>query len=275
MIGRIQRIWSNLIQIAVKNRPVSPVKMGEKILLLLSAPCTQAYFDSEEVRRQFAEYDLAIVNNMLVYSEREMHIWHPKYVIIFDPVFYNDDISYSDKRNNFLQAVERIDWECYIVTSSLAKFRIKNENVKFIYISPFSIKKYSNLKIGFLKKNIVNLGCNSVIQGALYFAITFLYKEIAILGCTYKGYDVEMKQDGLHLDGYSHYYDGQIDHEIIANEQLEQMSMGFLTDYYYRSYLSSMIFHNIKKYANKMGVIITNYSEGNKIDAFVTKELRK
>ena len=78
-------------KIFITNKTTKPYVMGDKILLLLSAPDAQNYFDHESVREQFKDHDLAVVNFMPMFSAKEMHLYKPKYVINIDPGMFQDD----------------------------------------------------------------------------------------------------------------------------------------------------------------------------------------
>ena len=62
------------------------------------------------------------------------------------------------------------------------------------------------------------MGMNNVIQGALYFAITFGYKKVAMLGCLYRHLDFHMESDGLHIKEHMHYYDNEPCKVFLSNE---------------------------------------------------------
>lgn len=253
----------------LKNGITKPEKKGEKILLLLSAPSAQYYFDYESVQNQFIDYDLAVVNFMPHYSKREMQQFKPKYVIAIDPGLYSKDYLGINTVNHYKESIEKaleeFDWRCYLVTSVLEEFEISNTNINKIHMSLFTTK-YKRWMIGLCKRNIVNFGMHNVIQGALYFAMTFGYKEIAILGCPYRSLNYYMETDGLHIDEHNHYYELNRDKIIIPNEQLAKRYKQSYSVYYHRRALeSSLILYYLSEYAKRLGVNVTNYSEGSMI----------
>lgn len=255
-----------------------PMKMGEKILLLATAPCVEDFFKYESVRKQFEGYDLAFINYMLVYSENEVMEYKPKYIILLDPIFYRSDYFGEGKINTEKEKVvtvlEKIDWECYLLTSVLADFGLKNQNIKYVRLSCFEVA-YHKWALPLYKKNLVNMGLYNVMQGALYFAVTFGFKTIAVLGCTYKQADLHIEEDGLHIEGYPHYYNLDRTHEIIPIEVLNKLKESSVAQIYARGYKSLMCFWNLKKYADLFGAQIINYSEGSAIDAFSCGKLDK
>ena len=267
----------SLKKILIKNRLTTPQIMGSKILFLATAPCVQDYFDYKSVREQFRDYDLACINYMLIYSTDYVFKWHPKYFILLDSIFYQGSIDVNSEQFNaekqkVVNILEKVDWECYIVTSVLADFRIQNKNVHYIFLSCFA-KSYNNFWYPLFKRNFLNLGIYNVIQGAVYFGITFGYKEIAILGCTYKYLMMEMKKDGLHIYNHNHYYDLKRLEEVIDYNRILQMRDGFIATMYRRAVNSYKCCWELQKYASRMGCHITNYSKESMIDAFQMGDL--
>lgn len=254
-----------------------PTKMGEKILLLATAPCVKDFFEFESVREQFQDYDLAFINYMIFYSQKEAFLYKPKYIILLDPIFYQSDYFGKDKVNPEKEKIrgvlKKIDWECYIITSVLADFGVKSDNINYIRLSCFELP-YKKWAKPFYKRNICNMGIYNVMQGAIYFSITFGYKEIAILGCTYQPAERCMKEDGLYIYGYAHYYDLERICEYVPIEKLRKMDKSFLANALARGAKSLECFWNLKKYGNEHGAHIINYSEGSAIDAFETGTLK-
>ena len=255
----------------LKNGITKPCKMGDNILLLATAPCVDYYFKHESVRKQFDGYDLAIINFMLLHSEKEVFELKPKYIVLFDPIFYTEglkgDIIDFDAKKVIKDILERIDWDCYIVTTIFADFEVKNKHIDYIRLN-FIFKGYHDCLYPFFKRNWINMGFHNVIQGALFFAITFGYKKIAMLGCPYKHLKFHMEMDGLHIEEHMHYYDKEPYMVFIPNEELERKKPCFTMNLYKRAYESSKILWGIKRYALKEKAEIINYSEDSEIDVF-------
>lgn len=254
-----------------ETRPTRPCVMGNKILFLATAPCVKDFFEYESVREQFADCDIACINYMLVYSTKEIFEIKPKYIILFDPIFYDDSffpgMTHNPEKEAVVNILEKIDWNCYLVTSTLADFGIKNGMIQYVRLSCFEVP-YKKIWHPFYKHNWINMGIYNVMQGALYFAVTFGYKDIAILGCTYQIGKLHMEDDGLHIDGYRHYYNLERTHEVISMEVLNKSKESSVANIYARGYKSLMCFWNLKRYADSFGAKIVNYSEGSAIDAF-------
>lgn len=274
----IRKKIQSLNKLLFTNKITKPRKMGDNILLLATAPCVSDFFEYESVREQFKNYDLAFINYMIYYSQEEVFKYKPKYFILIDSIFYDDDFfkdkPYNPEKKKVVDILEKIDWECYVVTSVFADFGVKNEHVRFIRLSCFT-SRYKKSTHVFFKNNLLNTGIFNVVQGALYFAITFQYREIAVLGCTYKNLEMFMDVDGLHIMEHNHYYDLTKEEIIITNEELDKRENGYIENLDKRAYISSGILWDLKCYAEKMNVKMTNYSEGSMIDAIKMGKLIK
>lgn len=261
-----------------RNKLTRPSVLGEKIMLLLSAPSAQYYFDYKSVRDQFKDYDLAVVNYMPVYSAKEMRMHKPKFFFAIDPGLYSNDYfgigTVNTEKEKLEKSLKDIDWDCYLVTSVLEDFNIENPHVMIIHLT-FLETTFARWKIGLLKRNYLNLGASNVVQAALFFAITFGYKTVAILGCPYRNLKFYMEQDGLHIDEHNHYYALERDKIVISNDELFARKIEYSVNYYSRALKSSKIMLALKKYAEAQAVDVTNYSEGSMITTIKMGKLDK
>lgn len=269
---------NSLNKLLFTNKITKPVKMGNKLLLLATAPCVSDFFEYASVREQFKDYDLAFINYMIYYSQKEVFLYKPKYFILIDSIFYDDnffkDKSINPEKQKVVGILEKIDWECYVVTTVFADFGLKNKNVHFIRLSCFS-SQYGKGTMKMFRKNLLNPGIFNVVQGALYFGITFGYEQIAILGCTYKNLHMYMDVDGLHILEHRHYYDLEAKEIVISNEELDRRKTGYIENLDKRAAISSRILWDLKKYAADRNVEVINYSEGSMIDSIKMGRLIK
>ena len=268
----IKRKLNSLWKLLVKNKITKPRMMGEKLLVLATAPCVSRYFENESVRRQFKDYDIACINYMLYYSKNEVFQMKPKYIVLIDPCFYQEHVSSISEPplpsyKKIAKILEEVDWDCYVVTTVFAEFEVTNPHIHYIRLSCFSTT-YKEWKLPLFKSNFVNLGFNNVIHGTLFSAIVFGYKNIAILGCPYKPLNVKMTEEGLHVVEHMHYYDDVPYEYTIPYEELLAREEGFFAHLNKRAYLSSRCLWDIKKLADYYGCKIVNYSEDSRIDAF-------
>lgn len=267
--GKLKRFYD----LITDKRPTKPFVAGEKIIILSTAPSVRAFFEYDSVQKQFEEYDVAVINFMLIHSEELMHRIRPKFIVLIDSIFFIEsarkDIPEWMARDceRTLEALERIDWDCYIITMPTGEWRIKNRHIRFIYLSILKFN-YSKKILGLYKRNLINPGNNNVIIAAIYAAITFGYKEIALLGAPYRALDFEKKSDGLHIYEHYHYYDNTPWDVFISNDELKKMQEDFSSRLCRRSLENAISFESIQRYATDNSAIITNYSEGSQITVF-------
>lgn len=257
---------SNITKISKISKPCT---LGDNLLILATSPEVNAYLHNEEVREYFKEYDVAVVNKMPLCSESEMKTIRPKYIIFSDNIFYLDSINgVPNERKIWVEEVlTRIDWDCYIVIPFLATYQVSNPKIKYIYLNILEMR-YNQLADYFYKKNIANSGGNTVVMSALYFGITFGYKQIGILGFTYRSGYGYMDEDGWHYDGYIHYYDEKVKHNVIKNDDIFTNGEDFLLWLAKRGVKSRTILRDIALYAKKHNSNITNYTFHSNVDTF-------
>ncbi len=246
-------------------------KLGDNLIVLGGAPCASWFLDDPEYRSHFQGYDVAFVNYMVFKSENSFFEIKPRYIMMFDPILYRDDYFGPGKENHIknecMRIFEKVDWECNIVTTANAQFEFSNSNMNCIKISPVSVN-YHRFWNNALKKNIFNLGLYNVNQGAVYFAITFGYKNIALLGINYQLTQFRIEKDGMHTWAPMHYYDTQPDEELHTWDVINSYKYGMVADRYKHAYESAKVFWGIGSYAKENDVKVTNYSDFSALDGF-------
>lgn len=263
----IVRKVKSLYKLFIKNRLTKPIIMGEKILILACAPCVNNYFKHESVRMQFRDYDIAFINFMIVHSENDMFQIKPKYIMLIDPIFYDDDPLWEKEREQVWGVLNRINWECTLVTSVLADFKINNNNITIHRISCFEIP-YREWLLPFFRKNMITPGLFNIMQAAIYYSITFGYKKIAILGCNYQMSHMKMVESGLRITYYEHYYDQEKEYAYLSWDELNKMKNGYISSIFERASKSAACFFSLAKYAQKNNAEVINYSDDSALDGF-------
>ena len=265
---KLESVWKLL----VKNRISKPRKMGDKLLILATAPCVSHFLEKPSVRHQFKDYDIACINYMLYYSKEEVFQIKPKYFVLMDPCLYQEyEVSPNEpwipNYKDMAEILEEVDWDCYIITTVFADFEITNPHIQYIRLSCFS-STYKKWKLPLFRSNFFNLGGYNVVQGALFFGIIFGYKDIAMLGCPYRPLNVKMTEEGLYVVENIHYYDTNTFTYTIPYSELHKREEGFLMRSHKRAYASHRCLWDMKKLADSQGCKIINYSEESGIDAF-------
>lgn len=279
----LKRKIDSFKKVFVSPRMTKPTKLGKKLIILATAPSVSAYFDYASVRSQFADYDIAMINFMVLHSQKELFMLKPKYLILMDPIYYDDsswerlDVQpwMQEDILNVRKILNEISWQCNIITSVLADFEnvgVNNPCLSYIRLSIWS-KEYSIFWHGAFKRNLLNFGSNNVIMGALFFAITFGFENVALLGCPNKSLWYEMKVDGIHIHEHMHYYDKEREEDFIPNDKIINKYGSFSMRLNKRAYENCKTMYSLHKYAIKMNCSIINYSEGSMIDTIQQGEL--
>lgn len=250
--------------------------LGEKLIILTTAPDVDRFLDNKSVRDQFRDYDVACINYMIHYSFDILQVIKPKYLVLLDPCLY--DISSLPEQPGVPDAVElsivleKIDWDCSIITNVLADFAVNNPCISYIRLSCFSTT-LSRSRRPLLKRNLVNLGTNNVIFGAIFFGIIFGYKKVALMGCPNRALNAYMTEGGLHIIEHKHYYDAEAYEYTIPYEDLRIRKESFFSAINRRALINNTTIWNLGLLAREYGCEIINYSPQNGMDAFRTKEL--
>lgn len=244
-----------------------PFKVGERILILACAPCVNAFFKYKSVRQQFKDYDIAFINFMVTKSEKEMFEIKPQFIMLIDPVFYGNDPKWEAVKQEVAEVLSKVNWKCILVTSVLADFNFENSNITIHRISCFE-KKYRKILLPCFRRNLITLGLYNIMQAAIYYAITFGYKKIAILGCNYQMAHMKVIDVGIEITDYMHYYDTQTEYEYITWEDIEKRKNGFVADAFERAQKSAACFYSLAKYAKNNNAEVINYSDDSALDGF-------
>lgn len=266
-VNKIIRKLYSLYQLMIKNRLTRPFKVGEKILILACAPCVENFFKYNTVRQQFKDYDIAFINFMVTKSEKEMFDIKPRFIMLIDPVFYGNDPRWENEKKAVAEVLNKVNWECILVTSVLADFSFVNSNITIHRISCFE-QKYRKMLLPLFRRNLVTLGLYNIMQATIYYAITFGYKKIAILGCNYQMAHMRVVDSGIQITDYMHYYDTETEYEYVTWEEIEKRKNGFVADAFARAQKSAACFYSLSKYAKDNGAEVTNYSDDSALDGF-------
>ena len=272
----IKRKLNSLYKLLVSNKITKPAILGEKLIILATAPDVDRFLTNKSVQDRFRDYDVACINYMIYYSFDILQVIKPKYLVLLDPCLYDinslPELPGIPSAAELAVVLEKIDWNCSIITNVLADFAVNNSNISYIRLSCFSAILSKRTR-PFLKRNLANLGTNNVIFGAIFFGIVFGYKEIALMGCPYRSLNAYMTEEGLHVVEHKHYYDSEALEYTISNEELQAREESFFSAINRRAIVNNTTIWNLGLLAKEYNCEITNYSPHNEMDAFRTKEL--
>lgn len=279
--------WMDTIYTIVK-APISKpfhIDEGKKLLILANGPSASEFWDNEEIRAEFASYDLMCMNGAIFKKKEEISKLKPRFFILLDPVFLDngrdetqaereDDESLGKKT---YEVLENINWKAYLIINTLEKISIKNENLVIIRLNRNTIwpKKSSYYKL--YKKNLANPGVDTVLEGAIFWGITYGYKEIALLGTEFslfKHIVVDETNTVYHYN--SHFYENvSRDPNVKPVTKAEYGFEGSAVAYDLRRISNCFaMFFELNKYAEFCGCKIYNYTKESMIDAFERRRIK-
>lgn len=270
---RMKRIIKTIRRI-ICERPSVPRKLGERILILLNAPSANLFLENEANRKLFNDYDIAVVNYMPMYAEQFFFEVRPRYWIIIDPGFYLEENAVNDEKQKVLAFLEQIDWKLTMVTSQLAEFNVMNSNIEYIKLPCINIKQMNFLNLFLAKRNYITYGLNNVAHAAIFFGITFGYRDIALIGFEYKMEKIYMDERGLVYEDYAHFYSTNPSCNRYSYEEINSHPKGILIEVFERKIESLRIFKLLREYADKMGAKIVNYTPDCCVEYFETRPLK-
>ena len=265
--------------------PISkPFELGidRKLLILANGPSAKEFWDKEEVRNKFGLYDLMCMNHAIYKSKEDIFKYKPLYFILLDPVFFkgrdNDSQSvreYAENaRKNLYEVLENIDWNAYFITNYHGDITLKNEKFTIVRLNKNTILPTKNRYYKLYKKNLANPGMNTVLDGALFFGITYGYKEIALLGTEFDFFkNIIVDENNMILNNYDHFYkENYKDSKVrIATHYSPEGSL--MAYYLHRMSDNFSRFFILNEYAKYYDCKIYNYTKNSMIDAFERKEI--
>lgn len=191
-----------------------PRKLGDKILILGNGPSVNLFDKHKDF---FEKYDLLVVN---FFPLKNQAFWtlKPRYLCLLDPWCVNP-VAFLEKgykMSNVKECIdliniieERVDWPLTIVSYASSEFPYSNANISYVKLSNARLN-WVDLKIN--RKMFLNNwaipNAQGVIVCALYFAIIFGFREIALLGVEQsylKGLEVGI--DNRMYNIFSHFYE--------------------------------------------------------------------
>ena len=278
--------WMDSIYTIVKAPVSKPFRIGEgkKLLILANGPSASVFWETEEVRAEFSSYDIMCMNAAIFNKKEEIFRLKPRFFILLDPSFLSygsngvqtereQDESLGKKTYDVL---EKINWNAYLITNNLGEIAIKNENLFIIRLNKNTIRPKRSSYYKLYKKNIANPGIDTVLEGAIFWGITYGYKEIALLGTEFslfKNIVVDENNTTFHYN--THFYEnGLRDPNAIAVTKAKYGFEGSAVAYDLRRISNCFaMFFELNKYAEFCGCKIYNYTKDSMIDAFERRRL--
>ena len=252
---------------------------GRKLLILATGTSANGYWQEKRCKDKFSDYDVLIMNRSIYKMEKEIFKLRPKYFAACDSIYWgsfadtavNKDIA-QDTYRRTKEVLEKVDWEMYLVTTIHEKFDFKNDNVHIIRINASAYSTDSARDYALYKGNYCSPHIYNVAQLAIYFGITFDYKEIALVGLDFdfiKNITCDEKcRIGLTAD---HQYDKEGEKKIsVVFDRAKKgvVNNSLLAKYLYEIADTIASFGKLSMYAEKEGCRIVNYSVDSLLDCY-------
>ncbi len=257
---------------------------GGNILVVATGPSSNRFWGNESCRTGWEEksYDICLVNDSFFKYKDIVFRLKPKFYCIMDSYYFDRECTTPDQIERFessranREILNTVDWELNLIVPCTVSLEwLDNPKIKIIRLNSVAYNR-DDLKsrFSYYKKNWMNPGRNNVVQGALYFAITFGYKQIALLGGEFNFWkDVYLSKDRHVIQEVEHCYEAnKVERIYDLDEDYGGRREGTMAVYLACLSESFSIYSYIREYADMMGARIVNYSEGTMIEAFEIAE---
>lgn len=286
-ILNLMMIWG-MHKLAFQKKVTKPMNYGSgSILVVATGPSSNRFWESERYRTNWREksYDFCLINDSFFKYKDIVFRLKPKFYCIMDSYYFDRKCTTPDQNERFRSSKENrkllnsVDWELtLIVPSSVSLEWLDNPMIKIIRLNSVAYNRDDlRCRFSFYKKNWMNPGRNNVVQAALYFAITFGYKQIALLGGEFSFWrNVYLNKDRHVIQEIEHCYKAdKVERIYDMDEDYGGHREGTMSTYLACLSQTYAIYSYIREYADMMGAHIVNYSDGTMIESFeIADDLR-
>ncbi|MCM1231759.1 MAG: hypothetical protein NC489_16700 [Ruminococcus flavefaciens] len=113
----------------------------------------------------------------------------PRFLCVVDPVFYNDIGPKGEDVKLLVQALEKVNWDIYVLNFWNQKWNIKNKFVKYIHLNHnFYLGKPSKLIYSLYNKNLACVTPKNVAIASIFAGIIMRYELIDVYGIDANAY---------------------------------------------------------------------------------------
>lgn len=279
--------WLDTIYTSVKAPISRPYEMGnkKKLLILANGPSAGEFWNKDEVRAAFSSYDIMCMNDAIFRKKEEIFKLRPRFFILMDPALFGDCPNenqaarehYGNVRKNVHEVLEKINWKANIITTYHGEIALQNANLTVLRLNGNIILPKKEKYYRLYKKNLANPGIDTVLEGALFWGVTYGYKEIALLGTEFTLFKyIEVDENNVLFNFSNHFYK-----EVLKDSNAKAVTKerfkfeGSAVAYFlHRMANCFTMFYELNKYAEFYGCKIYNYTEDSMIDAFERRRLK-
>lgn len=264
-----------------------PVDMANsrKLMILATGKSANEFWNNRDFYlEKYKQYDYLVMNRSIYKMKDEIMELKPKYLAMCDAIYWgetaNRAVSQSlalDTYNRTKEVIEQINWECYLITTIQEKFDFKNEKVKIIRLNSTKNVEEGEFAYKLYRNNFAHPGIYNVAQLAIYFGITFFYKEIGLIGVDFDFIkNLACNEECKLFICAEHQYDQTKADSIIGHFTSENTGMinnSVLAKYLLVTAETFMSFGKLSVYAEKNNCKIINYSLQSLLDCYEKQKL--
>lgn len=261
----------------------SDLSNGKKLLILATGKSANEYWDNQGNQVEFEDYDILIMNRSIYKMEAQIFKKRPKYFAACDPIYWGaGSVAVSkeliaDTYQRTKTVLEKIDWECYLVTTIHERFNLKNKNIHIIRLNASAYHSNSKICYQLYKNNFCSPSIKNVGQLAIYFGITFGYKELALIGMDFDFFKNLFCDEnclcGLYAEHQYDRLDGKRVEAHLSQEKYGSISNSVLAKYLLNISDTFVSYGILSMYAETMSSKIINYSTESMIDCYEKKRM--
>lgn len=263
-----------------------PVDMANdrKLMILATGTSANEFWNNVDYYlNKYKQYDYLVMNRTIYKMKEQVMKIKPKYLAMCDSIYWgaaNGAVSQTlalDTYHRTREVLEHIDWECYLVTTIQEKFDFHNDNVKIIRINSTKCEGDERLAYWLYKNNFAHPGIYNVAQLAIYFGITFLYKEIGLVGVDFDFIkNLNCDEECRLYDYAEHQYDKSKEDTIkgyYTSDSTGTIYGSVLAQYIFQTAETFISFGKLSVYAEKNNCKIFNYSLQSLLDCYEKRKL--
>lgn len=268
-----------------KKKVTKPVDMsgGKKLLIMATGKSANEYWDNPVNQEKFKDYDMLVMNRSIYKMEKQIFEKKPKYFAACDPIYWgekSDSVAQTLADSTYhrtKEVLEKIDWECCLITSIHEKFDFHNDKVSIIRLNATTYDADSEWCYKLYKGNYLSPPIKNVGQLAIYFGITFGYKELALVGMDFDFFKNLFCDEnclvGLYAEHQYDRQDGKVVEAHFGKEKYGTINNSVLSKYLLDISETFGSYGRQELYAQRQGCRIFNYSVESMLDCYEKRKM--
>lgn len=283
---KINLIYEMLAHHYINKKKVSrpeDLSKGRKLLIMATGKSANEYWKNQKNQEKFKDYDMLVMNRSIYKMEEQIFEKKPKYFAACDPIYWgqkSDSVAQGLADTTFQKTkdvLERINWDCYLVTSIHERFQIQNDRIHIIRLNSSFYDADSDKYFKFYKNNFLCPSIKNVGQLAIYFGITFGYKELALVGMDFDFFKNLFCDEkclvGLYAEHQYDDKDGKAVEAHFTREKYGTLNNSVLAKYLLDISETFRVYGELELYARSQGSRIINHSVNSMVDCYEKRRI--